>query len=444
MTTPKQIVNSHSPSVAIPSGRDRGPYSAHYAVNDDYRGWILLLIILVALGGAALVFGQNAAAQTQTKAKPDTQYHVSTLPSLGGTSSGGNSINDQSWVAGYSRQLDRNRHATLWRNSLLTDLDTLGGPNSSVTWNVKNTAGIIVGISQTADPEPLGESWSSAFFYSTPNNVGYINLGFVWEQTLNQMRGLPNFPGGNNGFATGANNLRQAVGWAENDVHDPTCVSPQVLQFRPAMWTLGPPDQIQGLPLIPGDSSGAATAINDNGQIVGISGICDQAVGRHTAKHAVLWENGTVTDIYPNPPAPWWNTPTAINQRGDIVGFAGDPAFVEGDILHAFMWTREDGIRLLKPLPNRTPKHVDSEAYGINENRQVVGVSCDADLVDCRAVIWDHGNTPTDLNDLKAPGYSAVLTSAKDINNNGEITGRAADPNKGALTAYLAVPVGGH
>ncbi|PYJ70639.1 MAG: hypothetical protein DME75_08930 [Verrucomicrobia bacterium] len=67
------------------------------------------------------------------------------------------------------------------------------------------------------------------------------------------------------------------------------------------MWSLGPPaDQIHDLPLIPGDTSGAATAINDNGQIVGISGICDQAVGRHTARHAVLWENGTVTDIYPD------------------------------------------------------------------------------------------------------------------------------------------------
>ena len=82
-----------------------------------------------------------------------------------------------------------------------------------------------------------------------------------------------------------------------------------------------------------------------------------------------------------------------------------------------------------------------SEAYGINEARQVVGVSCDADFVDCRAVIWDHGNTPIDLNDLKAPGYSPVLTSAKDINNKGEITGRATDPNTGVLTAYLAVPV---
>ena len=245
--------------------------------------------------------------------------------------------------------------------------------------------------------------------------------------------------GGNNGFATGANNLGQVVGWAENDVHDPACVSPQVLQFRPAVWELGPPDQIHDLPLIAGDTSGSATAINDNGQIVGISGICDQAVGRHTARHAVLWENGGVTDIG-NLGANWWNTPTAINQRGDIVGFAGDPAFVEGEVLHAFMWTREDGIRPLKPLRGRVPQHVDSEAYGINERRQVVGVSCDADGVDCRAVIWNHGAFPTDLNDLKGPGYSARLESAKDINNLGEITGRAIDPNL-VRTAYKAVPV---
>src|SRR6266487_273840 len=401
-----------------------------------------LLIAAACCCGATL-----ALAQAPAKAKPKAQYQVSTLPDFGGTSSGGNSINDQSWVSGYSRQLDRNRHATLWRNGALTDLHTLGGPNSSVTWNVKNTAGIIVGISQTATtPEPNGENWSSAAFYSTPHNVGYINLGFVWENGA--MRGLLPFPGGNNGFATGANNLGQVVGWAENGVHDPTCCCQsdpghQVLQFLPAVWDLGSGDQIHDLPLISGDSSGAATAINDNGQIVGISGICDQAVGRHTAKHAVLWENGTVTDIYPDAPAPWWNTPTAINQHGDIVGFAGDPADVEGNsILHAFIWTRDNGIQALRPLRGRVPQHVDSEAYGINEAGQVVGVSCAADQNDCRAVIWDHGVYPTDLNDPDLKGsYSGFLASAKDINNKGEITGRAIDPNTSALIAYLAVPI---
>ena len=400
---------------------------------------ICLTILIAACCGAALA---QAPAPAQIQAKAKVQYHVSNLDTLGGTNSAGNSINDQSWVAGYSRLTgDQARHATLWRNgSTAEDLGTLAGPNNSlnsnVTWNVKNTAGIIVGISQTATPEPNGEHWSSAAFYG--GAFGFINLGFVWEQ--GQMRGLPPFPGGNNGFATGANNLGQVVGWAENGVHDPTCCCTQVLQFRPAMWSLGPPaDQIHDLPLIPGDTSGAATAINDNGQIVGISGICDQAVGRHTARQAVLWENGTVTDIYPDAPAPWWNTPTAINQQGDVVGFAGDPAFVEGDILHAFIWTKDNGIKALKPLRGRVPQHVDSEAYGINERRQVVGVSCDADGVDCRAVIWDHGVYPTDLNDFKG-GYSARLETAKDINNLGEITGRAID-STGVRTAYKAVPV---
>src|SRR5438034_1083171 len=123
----------------------------------------LAVILIAACCGAPLAPAlAQRPEQAQTKTKG--QYQVANLPSFGGTSGGGNSINDQSWVAGYSRLPDRNRHATLWRNGLLSDLSTLGGPNSSVTWNVKNTAGIIVGISQTADPEPLGEWWSSFAF----------------------------------------------------------------------------------------------------------------------------------------------------------------------------------------------------------------------------------------------------------------------------------------
>src|SRR5438105_6606167 len=202
-------------------------------MTTQFKTKVLFIVLAGVCCGAVLA---PALAQRPAQTKARTQYQVSNLPGLGGTSNGGNSINDRSWVAGYSRLPNRNRHAALWRNSSLTDLFTLGGPNSSVTWNVKNTAGIIVGISQTATtPEPLGENWSSAAFYSAPNNAGHINLGFVWKG--GQMRGLPNFPGGNNGFATGANNLGQVVGWAENGVHDPTCCCTQVLQFRPAMWT---------------------------------------------------------------------------------------------------------------------------------------------------------------------------------------------------------------
>src|SRR4029077_18801275 len=129
--------------------------------------------------------------------------------------------------------------------------------------------------------------------------------------------------GGNNGFATGANSRGQVVGWAENTVHDPTCVPPQQLQFRPVVY--GPKaNEIAEFPLPAADTSGAATAINEQGQAVGISGICDHPGGRYTAKHALLCDNGKVVDLG-NLGAPFWNTPTNINQRGDVVGFAGAP-----------------------------------------------------------------------------------------------------------------------
>ena len=141
-------------------------------------------ILIAVCCGAILT---PAHAQKSEPMKSKSQYQVSSLPTLGGTSNAGNSINNQSWVAGYSRLTgNQSRHAALWRNGSLSDLGTLGGPNSSVTWNVKNTQGIIVGISQTADPEPLGEAWSSAAFYTGPFTVGFINLGFVWEQQPNE------------------------------------------------------------------------------------------------------------------------------------------------------------------------------------------------------------------------------------------------------------------
>jgi len=72
-----------------------------FAVNINYGEEIMstqkqISYLLLTFVIGACCFGA-ALTQTQAKTKPKVQYHVSNLVSLGGTSSGGNSINDQSW-----------------------------------------------------------------------------------------------------------------------------------------------------------------------------------------------------------------------------------------------------------------------------------------------------------------------------------------------------------
>jgi probable HAF family extracellular repeat protein len=381
---------------------------------------VLLPLVLVAAGVTA-----GGAAEGPSASHAPTRYHVRILSSNGGTVSRGNSINDDGLVAGYSNLADGRRHATAWFQGLRSDLGTLGGPHSSVAWPVKNTNGLVAGIAQTSEPEPV-ERWSCATFLL--GSTGFTCRGVVWE--WGAIRALP-LLGGRNSFATGANNRGQVVGWSETDTVGSDCDAPQVFEFKPVVW--GPaPDLVRALPLLPGDRSGAATALNERGQVVGISGECDQAEGRHTAKHAVLWENGHVIDIGGELPAAWWNTPMAINEHGVVVGFAGDPADEAGNIVHAFLWKRGAGVRLIPALAGDAL----NLANGVNRRGQVVGSSCGAS--GCRAYVWRNG-APQDLNQLRANPTTDVLINAQDINDDGVITGRVQTAT--GLAAFVATPV---
>ena len=351
-------------------------------------------------------------------------YTVVALPTLGGTSRG-NSIDNRGSPAGYSTPLGTTtRHAALWVGGLLTDLGTLGGPNSSVAWQGQNNRGTIVGISETGALDPLGEAWSCSAFFPT---VTYKTCrGLVWEN--GSMTALGTL-GGNNSYAASSNSRGQAVGWAETPVHDPTCNAPQVLQFRAVMWDTRKHSTTE-LPPVRGDSTSAATAINDAGQVVGISGACDVAVGNLSATHAVMWEKGSVTDLG-NLGGAKWHTPTAINPAGDVVGFSDLP----GDaVMHAFLWTKRDGMRDLGTLPG----DAISQANGINARGQVVGISCGAV---CRAFFWEKG-VMYDLNTLMAPGFADFLSSAQAINDAGNITGRVVEAATGRRLAFVASPNG--
>jgi probable HAF family extracellular repeat protein len=229
----QQTLDSHAPPSLKrrPGGGNAAPFDTH-TIRAGYKIGVRTMtrkasrmLLAILLAGSSV----PAIAQTTTV----QQYRVSYLDDLGGTNSRGGSINNRGWIAGFSRLSDdQNRHATLWRDGSIFDLGTLGGAdkNSSVVWPVKNTRGIIAGISQTDTPEPNGERWSCAAFFTGPRREGFTCLGFKWENGV--MRRLDPLPGGNNSFATGADNKGQVVGWAENEVRDPAPLPMHSRQWR--------------------------------------------------------------------------------------------------------------------------------------------------------------------------------------------------------------------
>jgi len=353
-----------------------------------------------------------AAARLAAQEATPPAYVVYDTGTLGGTFAIGSGVSDLGWVAGVSSTSTGAQHASLSIPGSVIDLGTLGGTYGAVEWPIKNIHGLVVGISETATADPLGESFSCAAFI--PTN-GHTCLPFLWRDGT--LTALP-LLGGNNGFATGVNDAGAAVGWAETALHDPSCVAPQQLQFEAVEWAPGTA-QPHVLPPLPGDSASAATAINDAGEVVGISGTCDVAVGAFSARHAVLWVNGRPINLA-TLGGQGWNTPMAISNDGIIVGFADTLGDVVGGVLtpnfQAVLWT-PGGIVNLHSLPGDQI----AEATGVNNFGRIVGTSFDASG-NARVFLWEHGRI-YDLNTLVQPNPPLYLLLTGDINDRGEITG---------------------
>src|SRR5580765_3426772 len=100
-----------------------------------------LVTILIAAAAAATLLAESVHAGP---------YQFVNLGTIGGTQSGGNSINARGWASGFGTLIgDATQHATLWVNGATVDLGTLGGDNSGVEWLVHNDKGQIAGISET-------------------------------------------------------------------------------------------------------------------------------------------------------------------------------------------------------------------------------------------------------------------------------------------------------
>jgi probable HAF family extracellular repeat protein len=363
-------------------------------------------------------------------------YTVQILPGLGGLA-GAFSINDLGWAAGISNPPgDTLDHALLWRSGQMTDLGTLGGFNSAVAFPNKNEIGWLAGGSETADNDPYQENFCGFGIGCTPGGcapVTQICKGFLWQSKTNKMIELPPLPGGNNSDALGANNQRQVVGAAENGVKDPNCVAPQVFDFEAVVWSLGPdgtPFVSQQLQPIAGDTVSAANGINQHGDAVGASGRCASA-GLGIGAHAVLWQGGRAINLG-NLGGVMNNIATAINQQGQVVGISDLPG---DNVTHAFLW--QGGTML--DLGTLRPDDTFVLAESINDRGEVVGFSCGT--IDCRGFHWQAG-VMTDLNSFLPADSPLLITNAADINSQGEIAVQAFDQTLQDFVAAVLIPSG--
>lgn len=337
----------------------------------------LVVILLIALGLS--LFRTNT--ETTTTASSSFYYSVIGLGTLGGDFSEANDLNDAGQVVGGSTINNPNftRHAFLWDNGTMTDLGTLGGKSSHA--HGINNQGQVVGNSDTSD-----------------DFDGGARHAFLWNN--NTMTALGTL-GGKFSFAFDINDTGQVVGNAST--------SSGTHAF---LWENGTMADLS--PLV-GDKHSDAKSINNAGQVVGISAVGD------LSSRAFLWDKGKMTQLGDSSVA------HSINEKGQVVGSLR----TNGMNQHAVLWDNGTMLDLGTLGGSR------SEAYDINDAGKVVGYAYMSNQAS-HAFIWKDGKM-FDLNNLLPPNSGWTLTSAKAINNNGQIVGSGVFNNQGR--AFLLTPI---
>jgi len=247
-------------------------------------------------------------------------------------------------------------------------------------------------------------------------------LPFLWRD--GHMMALPTL-GGNNGQASAINNRGQIVGISETTVPDSGCPASKPGKIiSPVFWEKG---EVRSLPTLAGDPDGFVQGINNRGQAVGSSGTC-----ANIATHAVLWDNDVAVPL--SDLGHDGSDAYAINDRGQIVGYVSSH---DGSTIFAAIW-QNDGVTIIPTLPE------DSAAFatGINNRGQVVGSTFNS-------MGWSHGfisqdGVMTNLNKLIREDSNLLIIAASNINDRGQISGMAKvmnGPDKDKVHAILLTPV---
>ena len=181
---------------------------------------------------------------------------------------------------------------------------------------------------------------------------------------------------------------------------------------RPVLWQNG---KVRVLPLLPGDNVGGAYAINNQGDVLIHS-------ERRENAQAALWRAGRLIRL--GTLGGRESHVVAANEKGQVIGYSTTSPDNPGGVAeHPFVW-RNGKIRDLGTLPG----YHSGRPTAINRRGQIVGFCYngpnfhyDAPFRDQRAFVWDNGKM-RDLGALPGDRYSR----AEGINNSGQIIGESA------------------
>lgn len=323
-------------------------------------------------------------------------------------------INDRGQVAGAS-----GGHAALWQNGRMWDLGTLPPPNpQSDTDPPQSKALALNNRGQVAG--------NSGLFISYPGDIGggFDSRPFLW--TAGRLQPLGTL-GGEYGEANGISDTGVVVGQADRKaVRDP---SDGTYRSRTVAF-LCTNGNMRDLGTLGGDDS-VAQGVNARGQVVGWSGFRPRPKDppEPFIIRAFLWEKGSMRDLG-SLPGFESSSATAINNAGQVVGELYRTYTEYRTTSRAFLWEQGQMHNL------GAPAGCSSTALAINDRGQVVGFAQPRG-VDQRALLWSGGRME-ELNDLIPPGTSWTLLEARGINRCGEIVGIGTF--NGARRGFLLVP----
>jgi len=301
---------------------------------------------------------------------------VTDLHTLGGSSSGALAINESGEVVGWALTPAGVRQAVLWRVGEVVAVGTLPGKTRGQAWGI-NDPGVIVGASS-----------------------GYADQSdraFVWQGGVMRELGALGGSAGS-GSASAVNNRGQIVGGSF------TGTDPLLSDHHAVLWDH---DTIVDLGTLPEGNESHAWRIDDAGLVVGVAQEADGT------DQAVLWDRGCIRRL--GGLGGVSSVASAVSASGEVVG----AAYATDGSCHAFLW--RDGSMTDLGAPDRSRQ---SWAYDINDAGQVVGSALVGSPpgVTYRAVLWQDGRM-VDLNDLTDQAQGWELTSARGINQRGQIAG---------------------